>query len=341
MKKDLVSIIVGIYNGEKYINKCINSILNQSYDNIEVILIDDGSTDNSKVMLDDFQKRDSRVQVIHQQNMGVSKTRNKGIDISNGDYICIVDQDDWLDLDYIEYLLKLIHENNCSIALIPQVIFSTEEISMYKDKHEHNCQDIVNGEQAALDMFYGKIEIGPWNKMISKKLLIDNSIKFHDDLFGGEGYCFSIESFYACSNIAYGYNGKYHYRYDNYSSEMSSFKPRTAISSFKAVEYMKKQFYNVSDKSKRAIDYAYWNAYYTFFRVLVENKFENKYSNEYNEWKKILKNKFAYVTKSDISKSDVIKRYFFIHIPKTMRFVKSIRNKFKKNISRDYSKVKK
>lgn len=104
---NLVSVIVPIYNTEKYLENCINSILNQSYKNLEIILVDDGSTDNSGKIADEFAKKDQRIKVIHQKNAGQSAARNVGIRQANGDYISFVDSDDEINMDYVKELLAV------------------------------------------------------------------------------------------------------------------------------------------------------------------------------------------------------------------------------------------
>lgn len=102
----LVSVIVPIYNVEKYLDRCIDSIVKQSYENIEILLVDDGATDLSGKLADDWGKRDSRIRVIHQKNAGLSEARNVGIDAAKGDYIVFVDSDDWIHKRMIEALVK-------------------------------------------------------------------------------------------------------------------------------------------------------------------------------------------------------------------------------------------
>ena len=109
----LVSVIVPVYNAEKYLKYCIESITKQSYFNLEIILIDDGSMDRSPQLCDEFASMDYRINVIHQENSGVSKARNVGLDVSKGEFIVFVDADDWLDDNYIEQLVDYI--GNCDI----------------------------------------------------------------------------------------------------------------------------------------------------------------------------------------------------------------------------------
>lgn len=116
INKKTISIIVPIYNAEKHLNKCINSIVNQTYNELEILLIDDGSKDSSLNICEKWSKQDSRIKVIHKENSGVSDTRNLGIEISTGDYIGFVDSDDWIEPDMFESLYNKLTENNADVA---------------------------------------------------------------------------------------------------------------------------------------------------------------------------------------------------------------------------------
>ena len=105
-KDILVSIVIPVYNAEIYLKKCINSILTQTYKNIQIILVNDGSTDNSAKICEDFLKKDNRIKLINKTNGGVSSARNMGIYNCEGDYIVFVDSDDWIDSRHIEYLVN-------------------------------------------------------------------------------------------------------------------------------------------------------------------------------------------------------------------------------------------
>ena len=110
--KQLISVIVPVYNSEKYLKECINSILHQTYENIEIIIINDGSTDNSLLISQELQKEDKRIKIINQKNSGVSYSRNKGIQEATGEYIMFVDSDDFIVQNYIELMYKEITKNN-------------------------------------------------------------------------------------------------------------------------------------------------------------------------------------------------------------------------------------
>ena len=117
-----VSIIIPVYNAEKFIEKGIKSILEQTYKNIEIILINDGSADNSLKIIKKYEKKfPDIIKVYNQKNMGVGKTRNKGIEVSNGDYITFIDADDYIDSDFIETLMNKISDNDIIVSGYRQV----------------------------------------------------------------------------------------------------------------------------------------------------------------------------------------------------------------------------
>lgn len=118
---DLISVIVPIYNVEKYLHRCVDSILNQTYKNLEIILVDDGSTDSSPQICDEYAQKDNRVIVIHKQNGGLSSARNAGLDIANGDYIGFVDSDDFIDPDMYQSLINVISTKNNTISNVMYV----------------------------------------------------------------------------------------------------------------------------------------------------------------------------------------------------------------------------
>ncbi len=114
---DLISAIVPVYNVEKYLYRCVDSILKQTYENFELILIDDGSPDNCSQMCDELSEKDSRIKVIHQENQGLSAARNSGIKIAKGNYLTFIDSDDWISNTMFEDLINLIKEKNADISI--------------------------------------------------------------------------------------------------------------------------------------------------------------------------------------------------------------------------------
>lgn len=338
MDYPLISVIVSIYNGEKFLNKCLSSIEKQDYQNIEVILINDGSIDNSLKICENFEEKDLRFKIINQKNHGVCYSRNKGIDVAKGEYITIVDQDDWIEKDYISYLYNMIIENECEIATVPQVILSTDKTQVYND-NPHKQIEIWTGNKVACEMLYANMEIGPWNKLIQKKLLKDNDISFHNELFGGEGFAFSVETFMASKKVAVGYKGIYHYRIDNFNSEMSNFRMRTAISSLNAIEIMKNEFFNRNNEINKALNFAKWDVYNVYLFAMLASGKNIEYNKEYIEWRKILKKHISILFEAPISNLRKMKSFLIIYFPKEYMFIRKIKNLFVKQKIRDYSKA--
>ena len=113
----LISVIIPIYKAEKYIEKCVRCVLAQSYRNLEVILVDDGSPDSSGAICDKLATEDCRIRVIHKENGGAATARNAGLDVMTGEYIAFVDADDYMELNYIETLYRTLKENNAQVSI--------------------------------------------------------------------------------------------------------------------------------------------------------------------------------------------------------------------------------
>lgn len=127
ISEPLISIIVPVYNVELYLSRCIDSIINQTYKNLEIILVDDGSTDNCGIICDDYEKKDSRIKVIHKKNGGQAEARNRGLDLSVGEYIVFIDSDDYIDEHMIEVLYCKLKEDNSDMAICNYMISNEDE----------------------------------------------------------------------------------------------------------------------------------------------------------------------------------------------------------------------
>ena len=167
MTETLISVIVPVYNVEKYLEECINSIINQTYKNLEIILVDDGATDNSGKMCDEFAKKDNRIKVIHKNNGGLSDARNAGIEIATGEYIQFVDSDDYIDFDMIELLYKNAKKYDTDISMCSHYILTEEECTP-EGTGELN---IYNRVQVLKEILLDeKVRSYAWNKLFAKEL---------------------------------------------------------------------------------------------------------------------------------------------------------------------------
>ena len=139
----MISVIVPVYNVEKYLERCVKSIAAQTYKDLEILLIDDGSTDKSGKMCDDFQQTDSRIKAFHKQNGGLSDARNYGIEHSAGEFISFVDSDDYIDEKMLETLHRLITENDADLAVCSAMdVFEGKEVTQVKEIKEFNLNKV-------------------------------------------------------------------------------------------------------------------------------------------------------------------------------------------------------
>ncbi len=196
---DLVSVIVPVYNVEKYLAKCIDSILAQTYQNLEIILVDDGSTDGSSAICDEYAKQDARIKVVHKNNGGLSDARNCGFEISMGDFVCFIDSDDYIDKDMLATLYERIVSDEADISLcdflyVDEQGFTIEEMSLGSPI----CEEILTKKQ-----IFSKLErdknwyyIIACNKMYRRNIF--NIIKFPVGKFHEDE--FVVHHIYECCN---------------------------------------------------------------------------------------------------------------------------------------------
>ena len=169
---DLISVIVPVYNVEKYIDRCVQSIVDQHYRNIEILLIDDGSTDKSAEICDRWGKKDDRIVVVHKKNGGLSDARNHGISISKGSYLTFVDSDDYIDKRFVKCLSEQIEDTGSDISCVGVQLFGDEE-QVQIDDMQYKTR-LYNKEEAIAALFYrDSFRDYTWNKMY-KKQLFDN-----------------------------------------------------------------------------------------------------------------------------------------------------------------------
>lgn len=205
---DIISIIVPVYNAEKYLRKCVESILIQTYDKLEIILIDDGSKDSSPEICDLFLKKDSRVKVIHKENGGVSSARNEGLRVATGKYIGFVDGDDWIEIDYFQKLYDAIVKYDTDISICGYVSETSNEIISKSTTLKK--ANVYNNLESIEAMFDGSIFMGHlWNKLykveLLRKLSFNNNIHMYEDLL------FNVQVMVNVKNIVFIPSFGYHY----------------------------------------------------------------------------------------------------------------------------------
>ena len=213
-----ISVIVPIYNGESYIERCINSILNQTFQDFELILIDDGSKDNSLEMLKKFEQIE-KIKVYYQNNKGPSAARNKGIEKAIGKYLIFIDIDDWIEDDYIEILLNEIENNKLDFVTIGYNDISKYGVFSVNDFYKKN--KTLTKQEILLNIFNGTGGV-PWGKIYKRNIIIANKIKMNENIFMCEDQLFVLE--YCLNSELYGSLNLNRYNYNRLNENSISNK---------------------------------------------------------------------------------------------------------------------
>lgn len=175
MKQAKISVIVAAYNIEDYISACLESIIKQSHKNLEIIVVDDGSTDHTRHLIKEFAKQDARIKIIHQKNAGLSAARNSGILASTADYLCFIDGDDTISPDYVSKLYSRLYHTHSDIAVCGYETISIDHSESHVTFHE---AETTTGHDAARNLLLTQenLDVVAWNKIYKKSLFIEHSI---------------------------------------------------------------------------------------------------------------------------------------------------------------------
>lgn len=233
----LISIIVPVYNTENYLEKCLLSLVNQTYKNIEIIIIDDGSPDNSMNIIQKFVLADNRTKVISQKNQGLSGARNTGINNANGDYIMFIDSDDWIEIDTCEKSIIASEKYNADVVFWPYIkeFFDSQKDNYLFDKteiiwSEKNINQLSRrmvglvGDELANPQSIDNL-VTAWGKLYKKSVIGD--VRFTDTkIIGTEDALFNIEVFLGINSAVYIPDLLSHYRKDNESSLTHNYKEK-------------------------------------------------------------------------------------------------------------------
>lgn len=296
-EEPLISVIVPVYNVEKYLDKCVDSIVNQTYKNLEIILVDDGSPDNCPKMCDDWARKDKRIRVIHKKNGGLSDARNAGIDCANGKYLTFIDSDDYVDKDYIEYLYYLIKKNNSDMSIASHKILNGKRISTkYKKIDEVN----INSHDALQRLLYDDcLDTSAWAKMFDISLF--NNIRFPvGRLYEDAATIYKLID--KCDKIELSTKPIYNYiiRNDSISQNSFSIKKLDLIKSTEEMkEYIENRYSDLNEGCNRRLMFSYLST----LSQLANSK--NKYQSiEENLMKYIKNNRRSVLKDKRIPKRD-------------------------------------
>lgn len=215
-----VSVIVPVFNNQKFIAKCLTDICGNTYKNLEIVVIDDGSSDDSGKICDDFALKDKRIRVVHQTNSGVSKSRNRGIEIATGTYIAFIDSDDYICDTYFEKLLAEMNDNECDLAVCSVAhVYGKKVVCESLEDMEVNLMYPTDRDSAGFyDLNKSFFLYGPVNKLYKRNLIVSEKIKFPEDTSYGEDLLFNFAYLRHCKKLVYRKQPVYYYNHDNESS---------------------------------------------------------------------------------------------------------------------------
>ena len=276
--QELVSIVVPIYNVQDYIERCVHSIIEQTYHNIEILLIDDGSTDDSGKLADEYAKKDERIKVFHKKNGGLSDARNYGVSMSSGEYICFIDSDDFIHEEYVRLLYTICTEQKCEIAQCNYVrtdsYFEDRELPKTKIQTYSNIQMLNN--------LYGKDYVKTvivCNKLYKRSLFSD--IRFPIDKIH-EDEATTYRLFYKANKIGVTEQVLYYY-YQRPNSIMQDKYNLKRLDILWAIEQRRTFF-----KEKGLLD-LYYKDNYKMLTKILKNYYEVVRANDINKKRTILK----------------------------------------------------
>lgn len=337
----LVSVIVPVYNSEKYLKSCIESILNQTYKSIEIILVNDGSIDKSLDIIKEYESRDKRVICIDKKNTGVSSTRNIGIDKATGKYIMFIDSDDFIENDYIEELLNITEKENldiCRTGFIVEKKGNVHEVINYAEEESKEIDPNDFKENFIDTTIFNSSCV----QLIKTSIVKENNIRFKENLSYEEDLIFNIELFKHCKKIKYVNLPKYHYLANESSSTRNLCNTNNIINSIiksnKEIVNLSKH-YNVNIETEITTKHFQMIVMYLFQVLKKDIKLFKEVIS------KIKKEDFRYLTQhlnlKKIKSKEKLKMYIIICIYNLYLMIKKLNvKKFIKNIMTSFRKLK-
>jgi len=297
MKSPFFSLIVPVYNVEKYLKQCLNSVLSQSFKDYELIVVNDGSTDNGGAICDEYENMDSRVRVIHQKNGGLSAARNTGIKIAKGKYLWFVDSDDYIKEDSLGKLHKSLSKEEVDVLGFSNIVFFEEKGKVEINNLFPETEILSNSE------FFKKelpLVIAPWIYVFNHDFLKKNEINFREDIIIHEDWFFLHEVFVKLKRIKCLQEHFYFYRIRPNSLTTSSNRDLDKLHTYA------ESIYQMNDLRNRHLFQKFWDDkiyqnvldyYQLYFSLKDKFNLQKKQKNK-KDYKKIRKIKL-YIYKSE------------------------------------------
>lgn len=312
--EDLITVIVPIYKVEMYLRKCIDSIINQSYKNLEIILVDDGSPDKCGLICDEYATNDSRVHVIHKKNGGLSDARNVALDMASGDYYTFIDSDDYVAEDYLLYLYNLA-KKNCADIAICEYLYITESGKIINHVQNDGKLIVMDRERALYELLNSKLfSNSAWGKLYKKECFSEVRYpygKLYEDIPT------TYKTFLKSNCIVFGALAKYYYLYR--SSAIS--KQKFSLRRMDAVYFTEEMVNNVTinfPELLRIGDCRLFDSYIAVLALIDKKHWPNIYDLIVKKIKEKRKNILLYKKSGKKRKIQVIVSYLGMNILKVI-----------------------
>ena len=308
---DLISVIIPIYNVEKYLRRCLDSICNQMYQNLEIVLVDDGSTDSSGKIADEYARRDTRFHVMHKQNGGLSDARNVGLSYCHGTYIVFVDSDDYVTEDYVMVLYDLLKHNHADISVV-SLTHQEEELSKISDS---TAAKIYNTKEALQDLLYQRISTSANAKMYRAELFSDIRYpqgRLYEDVIA------TYQIFEKATKVVWCDIKKYWYYVRTDSIVRSVFNVKKMDYVYNCEEVLEEVKKKYPALSKAAESRLLWAAIHIWVNFTERKKYPEQYQYVYKTIKQYRKSVLSDKAVSTRNKLVVLLTYFGWHLSRTV-----------------------
>ena len=298
--EDIVSIVVPVYNIKEYINKCIDSIVSQTYSKIETIIIDDGSSDGTEQIVDEYAKKYENITVYHTENKGVSAARNIGISKASGKWIIFIDGDDYVKSEYVETLVSLMKKNSgCNLAICNHCEVDNKGIIKGYNWFEKKDNEVISNNNMLLKKTLGISIEGEsgryfgtvWGKMYDVKIIIDNNISFYEQISVGEDILFNLNYMQYVDTACFYSTKLYVYRLRSRSASRENDGYSKYIDFFRYCTNSIRNTIDVSEQ-KALVDFV---AIHTIYRLLL---IKSNFRSEDIDYLLNLEDEFRYVISS-------------------------------------------
>ncbi len=292
--RPFVSLIVPIYNVEMYISECVMSLVHQTYENIKIILVDDGSPDNSGAIIDELAGYDKRIHVIHKENGGVSSARNAGIAAAEGKYIMFVDGDDYVEPDYVSYFVSMMEGYDGEIG-VGRNAFTRDETEQPVDSIKVlDALDIVEG------IYLNHFGVAVWNKIYRRDVISRCALLFNTDFWYGEGMLFNIQYLQYVGRAVVGERKVYHVR-PNPESATRKFNLKSQYCGLRSMLYQKDHWIKTNRRVKIAWEYHYRMYAKSILQGLIVTNSRIKYRKLFRESIHILRSNLRIPIQAELS----------------------------------------